>query len=237
MAGALESWNERKSILLAVASPKEADAVLRGLGASDLRAEPWRATPIGRRFELLLTGVGKANASGAVARALHPAQTSLVVNLGIGGALPESGVAIGDAILATKSVFADEGLLAPGGFTDVASMGFPPFPSGAIGWPADAEASHAVRDAVDSSGVLATVSTCSATDAIAAEIRSRTGAVAEAMEGAAAAIAVAQVSRLCGAAIPFLELRVISNTTGDRDAQRWDLRKAFDRLAELAAAL
>lgn len=237
MTGALEPWNDRGSILIAVAAPKEADAILRGLGAPHVRPEPWRAAPIGRRFELLLTGVGKANACAAVARALETGQTSIVVNIGIGGALPDAGLDLLDVVAATSSVFADEGMAAPEGFQDIASMGFAPFPGGGMAWPADSEALQAAEHIVDTSGLIATVSTCSATDALASDIRSRTGAVAEAMEGAAAALAVAQVNRLTGATVPFLELRVISNTTGDRDAQRWDLRGSLERLAELASEL
>ena len=77
-------------------------------------------------------------------------------------------------------------------------------------------------------GPIATVATCSGTDAAAAEVARRTGAVAEAMEGAAV---VHAARRLRTRAI---ELRVISNTTGDRPAQRWDLTGALSALGDAA---
>ena len=59
-----------------------------------------------------------------------------------------------------------------------------------------------------SSGPTATGAQCSGTEAAAREIVRRTGAVAEAMEGAA----VVHAARRLGTA--GIELRVISNTTG-----------------------
>ena len=70
-------------------------------------------------------------------------------------------------------------------------------------------------------GPIATVATCSGTDAAAESVARRTGAVAEAMEGAA----VVHAARRLG--VPAIELRVISNTTGDREDQEWDLAGAL----------
>jgi nucleoside phosphorylase len=80
-------------------------------------------------------------------------------------------------------------------------------------------------------GRIATVSTCAGTDARAATVARRTGAVAEAMEGAA----VAQVASRLG--VTFAEVRVISNTTGDRANQRWDMRGALGGLSRVAGVL
>ena len=80
-------------------------------------------------------------------------------------------------------------------------------------------------------GSIATVATCSGTDEGALEIARRTGGIAEAMEGAA----VLHAARALGAS--GIEVRVISNNTGERSAQVWDLSRAFDRLASFARAL
>ena len=61
----------------------------------------------------------------------------------------------------------------------------------------------------------------------------RTGAIAEAMEGGAVGVSAARV----GGGVWFSELRVISNTTGDRAGQRWDLSRALARLSETAGRL
>ena len=73
---------------------------------------------------------------------------------------------------------------------------------------------------------IATVATCSGTDAAANEIRNRTGCAAEAMEGAAVVHAAQRLN------IPAIEVRAISNTTGNRHEQRWDLPKALQVLQE-----
>ena len=98
-----------------------------------------------------------------------------------------------------------------------------------MGVDADPGLLAALRGAVDGIGVIATVSTCSASDPGAREIAQRTGARAEAMEGAA----VATVARTLGVA--FAEVRAISNTAGDRERQRWDIASALDALARCAS--
>ncbi|MGA1045489.1 MAG: hypothetical protein ACO3ZY_09835, partial [Phycisphaerales bacterium] len=75
-------------------------------------------------------------------------------------------------------------------------------------------------------GVIATVATCSGTDRLASEVVRRTGAIAEAMEGAA----VLHAARRLGA--PAIEVRAISNTTGDRPEQRWEIARAFATIGD-----
>ena len=83
----------------------------------------------------------------------------------------------------------------------------------------------------DATGPVATVSTCSGTDSLAAAVQTRTGAVVEAMEGAAVALVARRLDIPCG------ELRVVSNTTGDRPNQQWDIRGALDRLGAVIGRL
>lgn len=229
-----------KRWLLAVAAPSEARAVCRGLGADATGdAAYWQATPLSARISVLLTGVGKANASGAVAAAFDPAAHIGVINLGIAGALPGSGLAPLDRVLASLSVFADEGSETSQGFTDIAAMGFAPG-AGVLGL--DTSVAFApterlallLRPLCATAGPVATVSTCAGTDERANEVARRTGGVAEAMEGAAAALSLA---RRTGGRGLFAEVRIISNTTGDRARQTWRLRDALDNLGELASLL
>lgn len=226
--------------LLVAASPREAAAVASGVSAGALcEIDYWRPVPVGARFEVLLTGVGKSNAAGAVARSLDPVRHAGVINLGIAGVLPgDQRLELGAAVIGSPSLFADEGLEAPDGFRDLASMGF----AATSGIPnTDPRAFHpdepilrAMRDAGATAAPIATVSTCSGTDALARAIAARTHAAAEAMEGAAVALAACRVG---GPRLPFAEVRVISNTTGDRARQRWDLDGALSRLGEIAALL
>ncbi len=221
-----------RKLLLAVAAPAEARAVLAATGGDRALADrPWCLHPLNELLELVVTGVGKANAAGGVGRIGDPERHSGVIGAGIAGALPGSSLELGQTVLATRSVFADEGLLTPSAFVSVEAMGFP------ADWAAGdlADADRALGDALDSladgRGVLATVSTCSGTDQAAAEVVRRTGAVAESMEGAAVVLAAHRLG------LPAVELRVISNTTGDRDRQRWDLGRALSRLADVIGRL
>lgn len=114
---------------------------------------------------------------------------------------------------------------------DCCEMGFPmgPFRGSAI--PASPAVLEVLKPLVDAVGPVATVSTCSGVGSLAEQVRARTGAVAECMEGAA----VAHVGARLG--VPTGELRVISNTTGDRPGQRWDLKGALAGLEAVIGRL
>jgi len=142
------------------------------------------------------------------------------------GSLP-----IGRSMLATHSEFVDLGLRKPDGFESVAEMGFGTTEFGDVFRPDDA-LREAIVPEVDVLGPVATVSTCSGTDELARFVRARLDGVAggEAMEGAA----VGLVAALSGPGVPFAEVRVISNSTGNRDDQVWDLPCAFESLERVA---
>ena len=212
-------------VLLAVAAEVECRAVLDGLGHDPAPIRPWQLIPAARNADLVMTGVGKAAAAAGVARALNPAVHQLVLSIGIAGTYTNA--PLSSIITATRSVFADEGVQTPRAFTDLAALGFPPTDAG-MAIPIAPHVLAALSPLADQSGPIATVSTCSGTDTLAAELRQRTGAVAEAMEGAAVGLVAHRL------AVPFGELRVISNTTGDRDRQVWRLH---DALASLRAVI
>lgn len=221
-------------VLLTVAAPAEARAVLAAFGVERAGAN-WTALPLDDRFDLVVTGVGKAAAAGGVARTLDAARHGLVLSVGIAGAIGKA-AAIGSVVLATRCELADDGVQSEERFETLESMGFGPFPpdqrSGADVQP---EVIEALRPCLPVGGgcrfgvlgPIATVSLCSGTDKAAAALELR-GFAAEAMEGAAVALAAVH------AGVPFGELRVVSNTTGARARQRWDLAGA---LAELTALL
>ncbi len=215
-------------ILLVVAAPAE----LRALTSTP--APPWKALPLSDRADVLLSGVGKTNAAGAVARALDPDRHALVINLGIAGSLPGSNLSIGDAVIASASAFADEGVLTNDRFEDLAARGFPPWGGTGPAVPTHEGLSSTIARLIGDPvrrGIVATVSTCSGTDELAAEVMHRTAALAEAMEGAAVG---ASAHRL---GVPFAEVRVISNNTGDRECQTWDFPTALARVGRIGAAL
>lgn len=226
--------------LLVCAAPSEAAAVLRAFDRAPTDVAPpiaWKVVPLDDRTDLVVTGVGKANAAAGVARAFDPLKHARVINIGIAGALPRSRLNLLDAVAASLSMYADEGVQTPERFIDIAACGFAPNqglgrPSiGVAGDPALIRTAEALGARA---GPVATVSTCSARNRLAVLVTERTGAIAEAMEGAAAAFTVL---RLAAPPAAFLELRVISNTTGNRAKQRWDLAGALARTGELARAI
>jgi futalosine hydrolase len=187
------------SILVVTAVKAEADAV----GAFD-------------DVRVVAAGVGRTNA--AVATTLNIERHGpfdAVISTGLAGVLPGSDLQIGDVLAAECCVYAEEGIDTPEGFQDMAALGFPlgDFEGNAV--PCDAGLLRALRDTVPIHRI-ATVATCSGTDESSERIALRTGCVAEAMEGAAV-VHAARIHR-----IPAIEVRVISNTTGQRDRQVWD---------------
>lgn len=224
--------NPGARVLLVVATAREARAVLRGLNAPESLAErTWVACSVGAGFDLVVTGISKANAAGAVGHVLDPAIHGAMVSVGVGGLLPGWPWEPGKLFASTRSVFADEGVQTPSMFLDCPAMGFPFGPSDGPAVMPDADLFAALRPITDAAEPVATVSTCSGTDALAHQVRDRTGAAVEAMEGAAAGLVAARLG------VPFAEVRAVSNTTGDRPGQRWDLEAALDAIARFMGRL
>lgn len=217
--------------LLVAAAPREVRAVLDALSATDRQTHaPWTLARINDRFDVLHTAVGKANAAGAVARYLDPSIHKRVFSVGIAGSLPDSGLVLGDVVGATRSTFADEGIATNSGFIPMSEAGFGAFPDATM------HAQHDPRlyaDLCGRLGIVATVSRCSGTDACARAVVDRTGALCEAMEGAAVALSARRIDP----SIATAELRVISNTTGDRAAQQWAIDEALQRLCVVLGRL
>lgn len=222
-------------ILIVAAVAREADAAEAGLDEAHHRRTHPAKTPI--CATVLATGVGRVNTAAALAEALartpDDERVDAIVSIGVAGILPGPGGdradgAIGTVIVGGASVYHEEGLLGPDGFRTMTDLGFPlgDFKGNRI--PADPRLLDAASSALPQSrvGAIATVATCSGTDDAARSVRDRTKAIAEAMEGAAAL----HVARRAG--IPAIELRGISNTTGDRPRQIWDLEAGLAAVTE-----
>ncbi|MAC19310.1 MAG: futalosine hydrolase [Phycisphaerae bacterium] len=202
------------------------------VAATDREAAPFRAVGLAT----IVTGVGRVNAAIATTLAIagRP-EPPVIIAVGIAGSLPGgASAAMGALVIGTRSVYAEEGILTPQGFQTIEEMGFP-LAGYVVGNGIKSEPTLLERllkmDPSAIRGPIATVATCSGTDEQAREIAARTGGIAEAMEGAA----VLHAAKAIGASA--IEVRVISNTTGDRSRQVWDLPKAFDRLAVFARTL
>ncbi|MFJ8579230.1 futalosine hydrolase [Micromonospora sp. NPDC093277] len=212
-------------LLVVTAVPAEAEAVRAGLTDPTVTVAP--------------VGVGPAVAGAATARLLALAEAAgrpyrAVVSAGIAGGFVDR-VAVGDTVLATRSVAADLGAESPEGFLPLEELGMPADLLGiGSGVPADPGLLDALRAAlpVATVGTVLTVNTVTGTAASTAALAARhPDAVAEAMEGYGVAVAAAQ------AGLPFAELRTISNPIGPRDRESWRMREAFAALTAAAVAL
>lgn len=207
------------------------DSMNRILLVTSVAAEA-RAIGSVDRAAVIVAGLGRTNAAAATTEALlratergNPRASAFdgVISVGVAGALPGSELNIGDVIVASACVYAEEGIVTEAGFATLDSIGFKlgDFPGNAV--PVDWAMLDALADEFHI-GPIATVATCSGTNAAAAEMVRRTGAVAEAMEGAA----VVHAARRLG--VGAIELRAISNRTGDRAMQEWDLERGLAAL-------
>jgi len=226
--------------LLVAAAPGEFQAVVDAITTCDQSAQspdspaPGAVIRLDDRFDLVLGGVGKASAAAATSRALTLQTYRSVISVGIAGALPSNRpLGLGTSITATRSVFSDEGIGATEGFIPMSDLGFAPFAQGEMGIDHDPELTRLLSSLTDSQGIIATVSWCSGDDGCAGGVVARTGALAEAMEGAAVAVA----AQMIDPSIRTGELRVISNSTGHRTEQVWDLDGALAGLTGVLGRL
>jgi len=62
----------------------------------------------GKRVILAVSGIGKVNAAHAATRLIHEFSPAVIMNIGIGGAYPSSGLNIGDVAIAEKEISGDD---------------------------------------------------------------------------------------------------------------------------------
>lgn len=211
--------------------------------AAPREGQPWADDP-----DALALGVGKVAATLTLTRALaalaggapaargahhgrrDQAGPGAVVLFGVAGAYP-GGPAVGEVCLVVEDWLADEGVEVADGFLSLEQLGL-----GRRGpWRADEALTDALQRALGEPVPRvrgATVSTCSGTDArSAARVAACPGVAVESMEGAAVGAVCAQFG------LPWAQVRVISNRTGDRERAGWALDPALDRLHEVVGRL
>lgn len=175
---------------------------------------------------VVASGIGRTNAAAATTAAiLSDGPFAWVISAGVAGALPKSNLSIGDIVVANKCVYFEEGLQTTGGFQNMTKMGFSLGNFNGNEVPVDSW----MLEKLGSLGIvapIATVATCSGTDEHAALVQKRTHCACEAMEGAAVVHAANRVSA------PAIEIRAISNTTGNRDSQEWNIELALKNLGD-----
>ena len=179
----------------------------------------WRCT-------LLHTGIGAVNAAHALTCQLEEQLPDLVIQFGIGGAYVPTGLSIRSVVLATEEIYGDVGVITPEGWKPADEIGIPLVhsdPPHFNRFPLDSQlVSTAAEICGARCGPFVTVSQCSGVQAVGDALHARFNALCESMEGAAAA-------HICTLyAVPFLEVRGISNLVEDRDPACWDISGASE---------
>lgn len=169
----------------------------------------------------------------ALAFTLSQNTFSKVLQFGVGGAYPNSGLNLGDVVLATSECDPQSGIETPHGFRDLTWLGFPIAERFPNRLPIENQWSKWIAQKLPETvcAEVATVVTCSGVNSSALHIEKLSGAKVEVMEGFPAAWISSCLN------LPFAELRVISNTTGDRSQQRWDLEGACVKLTAVVQKL
>jgi futalosine hydrolase len=218
---------------IAVSTPLEADILIESLFGTermDFQGKAFYRGSLKNRIPVIICicGVGKANAAHGTTLLIERFHPGRVYSVGVAGAYPSAGLAIGDIVVAEREIYADEGLLLDHCFNTMEALQLPlasvdgtayynefplTIPSSLINYA--------------SKGAFVTVSTCTGTLARGKELEERYNALCENMEGAA----VVQICLLNG--IPVSEIRGISNIIEDRVAgplNKEDLQKAAETL-------
>jgi futalosine hydrolase len=193
----------------------------------------------------LISGIGKTNASRGTTFLIEKFSPGIIINIGIGGAYPLSGLIAGDIAVAEKEIYGDEGVLLKDGFHTVETIGIPllvktpkkyfnEFPQNKkllkTAFRVSRNIFHASNITVKS-GPFLTLSTCTGSVRRAREIEKTFHAICENMEGAA----VAHVCASCG--IPMVEIRGISNIVGERNKKKWNISLAAENCQQVVLEL
>lgn len=190
----------------------------------------------GRPWWLCCSGVGPINAALAAGRALAQQAVSFVLQVGVAGAFDLDAMPLGSRVLVTEEIDPEYGYATEDG-VDARALGFPQWRGGdTVIW--DRLALGAVPEDLGLRtparllrGASLSVAGVSATPERAARLWRRYGAALENMEGFAVALACARY------AVPFLELRTVSNKVGSRAPEDRDFPGALRELGVLVREL
>ena len=234
-------------LILTATEPEQRELARRmeNAVAQVVAGKKWRSGRLsGSGVRLVETGIGAVNAAHALTCALQAWRPDLVLQVGVGGAYPGAGLALGDLVLASEEVYGDLGVRTGDGWRPAEFIGIPVAERDRAYFnffPVDRDRSERARALLHGGwkepapalrvGRFVTVQECSGLALLGQERAARFNAVCENMEGAAAA----HLCLLYG--VPFVEVRSISNQVEDRRRDRWDLPLALARAQEAALRL
>lgn len=219
-------------ILLCAATLAEMEACLGPLGAAfaSLPADGSRAWAR-RRGDVVLavTGVGIPLTLARLMPLAASLRPSLIVNIGIAGAYPGAGLAIGDLAVGESETFGDLGMETPGPEAFLPLAGFA-WSDAVYARPLALSLEPWRGHGTPRTARGCTVNACAGTAATGARRRALAGADFESMEGAAVALAGSELG------IPAAEARAISNIAADRDMRPENIALAMGALGGFVSA-
>lgn len=189
----------------------------------------------------IITGIGKTNASAGATLLIEKFSPYLIINFGVGGAYPSSGLKIGDIAVAEKEIYGDEGIYLKDGFHKTETIDIPLLVKNRRKYFNEFQLNKNLMKKFVSisrimyyaspimvkSGPFLTLSTCTGTFKRAKELEKTFHAICENMEGAA----VAHICTLYG--IPMVEIRGISNIVENRDKKKWDIKLSSENCQKI----
>ena len=169
-------------------------------------------------------GIGKVNAAHSTTIVLENNKIDYLIIFGIGGAYSDARV--GDVAVAESENYGEEGVMTGEGWKSMEYTGFALLKNKTEyfnSFPVDRKLSHLAAEASKDMGLnthvgpFITVSQCSGTRTSSDILQKRFSGLCENMEGAA-------VAHICARyGVPMIEIRGISNLTGDRDMKKWNI--------------
>jgi futalosine hydrolase len=202
-------------ILLAAATSFEIQPAIEALSSPST----------GLKVKPLITGVGAIATCWSIMRQIDSNRPDLIVQAGIAGCLTDR--TSGEVVAIGEDELADQGVWEEGGFKSVFGMKLAdgdafPFTGGRLVNP--------YRQLLALTGLpcvgALTVNEITTDTKRIGWYQQNTKAVVESMEGAA-------LHYVClREAVPFLQLRSISNVVGMRNKTKWDIKLAIERLNE-----
>ena len=240
--------SSRLDYLVLTATAFEQTTIVEAMGGIEPTVLAHRRTVFGQivapRVAVIEAGIGLTNTAQALTAVLQSHKVGLVIQVGIGGAYPSSGLGVGDLAIATEEILGEFGVVDDSGWSDGQTIGIPLLDSDPpihnhidLDEQATQQSQAAAQTVASTSGAqcksgsFLTVQNVTGTDKQAALLDNRFSALCENMEGAAAA----QVCRLYD--VPFTEIRGISNIVESRDLSKWDITTAASRAQSAALEL
>ena len=175
---------------------------------------------------LCMCGIGKTNAAHGTTLLIEKFQPAFICMIGVAGAYPSAGLAIGDIVGAEREIYGDEGVVLGSGLITMEKIGLPLAVTGTVScfneFPLHVPEQW--RD-LRHRGTFITVSACTGILTRGKELEEKFGAICENMEGAS----MAHVCVLND--IQAAEIRGVSNIIEDREGKPLD-RSAIAEAAE-----